>query len=112
VPVHLQRHRQVRRRLREARPQGHVWSPYIVVRYPLLEDAPQVIFRQWNQVIQALSPQRAQEPFAERIRLGTVRWGFEHSQAQVAHLLIELRGEDTVPVMEQKAVGVIRAIRS
>ena len=77
VPVHVQWHRQIRRRLWDARPQGHVRAPSIVMWDPLREEVLQVVCRQGKQVIQAFPPQCADEPLAERIGLGALRRGFE-----------------------------------
>lgn len=46
VPIRLQRRGQWWRRLRDAWPQGHVGTAVVVMLYPLLEEALQMIFRQ------------------------------------------------------------------
>jgi len=66
------------------------------MRYPLREDVPQVVFRQWNHEVQALPPQRAQQPLTQGIGLGASHRGFEDPQPQVAHILVEMLGENTV----------------
>jgi hypothetical protein len=58
--------------------------------------------------VQAFPPQRADEPFAEGIGLGTLRWCFEDAQAQATDMLVKLRGENAVPIMQEETVGVIR----
>jgi hypothetical protein len=67
-----------------------------------------VVCRQWDQIIQAFPPKRAQEPLAQGIRLGTLRGRFQDPQSQVAYVLVELMRENAVVVMDQKAVGVVR----
>lgn len=83
MPVHMQWHWQMWRRLRDARTQGHVGAPSIVMWYPLREDVSQVVCRQGNQVIQAFPPQCAQQPLAERIGLRTLGWGFQDPEPEV-----------------------------
>ena len=67
--------------------------------YPLGEDVPHMGCREGNQVIQAFPPQRADEPLAERIGLGALRWSFEDAQAQVTDMLVKLQGENAVAVV-------------
>lgn len=45
--------------------------------------------------IQAFSPQYAQQPFADRLRLGMLRRYFQHPQSQMANALVKLLGENT-----------------
>jgi hypothetical protein len=66
-----------------------------------------VVFRQGDHKVHTLPPQRAQEPLTEGIGLGTPRRCFQDPETQVPHLLIELLGEDAVPVMDQEAVAVV-----
>jgi hypothetical protein len=84
-----------------------MWAPYIVMLCPLREDAPQVVFRQGNQVVQAFPPQCAQEPLTERIGLGTPRRCFQDPETQVPYLLIELLREDGIPIMNQKLIVMV-----
>jgi hypothetical protein len=54
---------------------GNAWteaavrSPVVVVSHPLPQDEPKMSFIQYDQPIQTLSPDRADQPLAERIRL-------------------------------------------
>jgi hypothetical protein len=59
VPVSMQRHRQPWRWLRDAWTQGHVWATCVVVLNPLVQEAPQVMLGEWDQTVQAFTPQRA-----------------------------------------------------
>ena len=52
--------------------------------------------------------QRADEPLADGVGLRALWRCFQDPQPQMAHLLIELWGEDAVPIMDQEAVGVVR----
>ena len=61
---------QIERRIGNARPQAGVRAAAIVMSDPLPEDVPQMPLIQRNHEIQALSAHRAQQPFAECVRLG------------------------------------------
>jgi hypothetical protein len=85
VPIRLQRRGQWWRRLRNAWPQGHVGTAVVVMLYPRLEEALQMMsFRQRNHAVQTFPPQRAQGPLAVGIGLRTPHWSLEHSQPQLA----------------------------
>ena len=56
-----------------------------------MQETPQVVFCQGDQKVQALSPQRAQEPLTQGIGLGTPHRCFQDPATEVPHLLIELR---------------------
>ena len=62
----------------------------IVMLHPCLQNAAQVVLGQRNHEVQAFAPQRAQEPFAKGIRLGSPHRGFEHSQPQMTYTLVKL----------------------
>ena len=72
-----------------------------------MQDLSQVVFGEGYEVIQALPPQCTDEPLAQGIRLRTLRWGFEDLEPQMADALVELLGENAVPVMQQKLVAMI-----
>ena len=63
---------------------------------------------QRNHQVQAFLPECSQYTFAEGIGLRPLGWCFEHPQAQMAYLLIELLREDAIAVMEQEAIAVVR----
>ena len=72
-----------------ARPKGHVWTPCVIMGYPCLHDASQVVLGQRDDKIQAFSPQRPEQSFAEGIRLGALRRSFQDPEPQVLYTLIE-----------------------
>ena len=76
----MKRNRQVRRRLWDARAQGHMRTTGVIMHDPLVQDTLQVLSCQRNEKIHALTSQRAQEPLAEGIRPRAVRWGFQHCE--------------------------------
>jgi hypothetical protein len=79
VPVVLQQNRQGRGRLRNAWPQGHMRTPLIVMSYPCVQDVSQVVLRKGNHEIEAFPPKCAEHPFADGVRLGTLRRRFQGS---------------------------------
>ena len=66
-----------------------------------------MLCREGNQVIHTFSPQRTEESFADRIGLRVLWWGFQHREPQVPDALVELPGENIIPVMDEEAIGVI-----
>jgi hypothetical protein len=57
------------RRVWNAGTEAGMWSPMVVVNHPLPHDEPKMPFVEHDQPIQTLSPDRADQPLAERIRL-------------------------------------------
>jgi len=70
-----------------------------------------VVFRQGNHAVQALPPERADEPLAERIGLGILGWSSQHLESQVVDTAVELCREDAIPVMEEETVAMVRRDR-
>jgi len=70
-----------------------------------------MICGEWNQKVQALPPQGADEPLAEGIGLRSPYWRLEHPQPQVANALVQLWREDTITVMNQESVGMVSGNR-
>src|SRR5215831_1952314 len=79
----------------------------IVMGDPCREQTPQVVLCEGKHEVYTLSPQRAEKPLADGIRLRTGRWRFQHPEPEVVGALVELRGENAVPIMQQKAIGVV-----
>ena len=67
----------------------------------------QLIFRPWNDVIQALLPPCAQEPFIDRSRLGTRRRRFRDRRSQVAYALVEWLRADGLSIMDRDIVVTV-----
>jgi hypothetical protein len=68
----------------------------------------QVGFGQRDDEIQAFPPQHADEPLTEGIRLRTLGRGFQHPKSQVAYAVVERRREDTISVMDEETIGMVR----
>jgi len=67
-----------------------------------------MVYGQWNHKVHTFLPQRAAEPLTEGIGLETLRWRFEDSRAYVTDILVKLRGENTIPVVQKKTVAMVR----
>jgi hypothetical protein len=74
---------------------------------PFTQQTSQVVFTQRNHEVQAFPPPRAQQSFARRIGSGTSHGGFEDPQPEIPHRLVKPAREDTIPVVDEKAVGMI-----
>jgi hypothetical protein len=83
----------------------------IVILHPCFQQTLQVTFGQWNQKVQTFLSQRTNEPLAERIGLGTLRWRLQDPEPQMAYATIELCGENAVPVMNEEAIPMVRGHR-
>ena len=55
-----------------------------------MKQMPQVVLCEGNHEVETLAPQRADEPFAQSIGLGTLWRRFQDAQTQVAYALIKL----------------------
>ena len=67
-----------------------------------------MVFCERDDENQALPPQRADEPFAEGVRLWTLGWCFQHLEPQMAYAVVELGREDTIAVMHEEAIAMVR----
>ena len=90
VPACLQRHRQLWRWLQDTGIQGHVRAACVVMWYPLVQEMPQVGLGERDQKVQAFPLERAQEPLAEGVGLGTPHRSLEYPRPQVAYVLVDL----------------------
>src|SRR4029450_2336996 len=66
-----------------------------------------MVCAQWNQKVEALPPQRADKPLAERIRLRTLGGCFEHLESQVPYALVKRQRKNAVAVMHEKPAAVV-----
>ena len=86
---------------------SHVRAACVVMLDPLVQQASQVVLCQRDQTVQTLTPQRPKDPFADGVGLWSPGRRFQHSQPQVAYTLIEMLGENSVPVVHQETVAVV-----
>src|SRR5215831_12900581 len=75
--------------------------------HPFLHDAVEMPLVQRDHKVQTLSPQSPDDPFADRIGHGRPYWRFDHVQPHVTYGLVNVFGEDDIPVMDENAVRVV-----
>ena len=75
--------------------------------HPFLHDAVEMPLVQRDHKVQTLSPQSPDDPFADRIGYGRPYWRFDHVQPHVTYGLVNVFGEDGMPVMDENAVYVV-----
>ncbi len=76
--------------------------------YPFIQNAAQLVFRQWNEEVEAFSAERTDHTFTDTVSLGASRRCSEYSQPQVRHRLVELGREDAIAIMDEKTVAMVR----
>jgi len=57
--------------------------------------------------VQTLASHCSNDTFTNRIRNWRPYWRFEHAQPHIPYTLVNLLGENGIPVMDQDAVGVL-----
>jgi len=82
-------------------------SSAIIVANPFTKNLLQMTFAEWNQEVQAFSPNRADQPFTERVRFGCPDWRFQNTNAETIQSHIQTGREDGVAVVDNVAVRVI-----
>jgi hypothetical protein len=88
------------RRVGNAGTEAGVWSPVVVVNHPRPQDEPKMPFIQHNQPIQTLASDRADQPFAERIRLRASYRRLQHGQTHRRHRVIDGGCIDAIVVVD------------
>ena len=79
----------------------------VVMSHPFFENSPQVPIIQWNQEIQALTPNAPYLAFAECIGLRRSEWRFENAQAHCLHGRIERGRVDAVAIVDEKPIRLL-----
>ncbi len=70
VPMFLSCDRETGWRVRDSWPNAGVGSPVIVMREPVLQKQIQVVFRQWDEIVEAFPAECAYDPFTDTVRFG------------------------------------------
>jgi len=91
------------RRVGNAGTEAGVWSPVVVVNHPRPQDEPKMPFIQHNQPIQTLASDRADQPFAERIRLRRAKRRAKNLDPTAPKYVVKTVGEFLVLVASQEA---------
>jgi hypothetical protein len=93
--------------IRDPRPQACMWSPLIVVGYPLSQDVPEVPLAERDHVIEALTPDRSHQPFTVGIGLRRPHWSTQNPQTERLQVVVDLGRKDRVRIMDEEAIPVI-----
>ena len=64
-------------------------------------------FAEWDQEIQAFSPYRADQAFTESVGLRCSKRCLQNTNAKTLQCRVQVRGEDSIAVMDDEAVGMI-----
>ena len=67
-----------------------------------------MVCRQRDNEVQAFAPQRADESLTACIGLRALGRRFEDPESKVLYAAVELRREDAIAIMEEKAIVMIR----
>ena len=70
-----------------------------------------MIFRQWDEKVEAFPAERTNHTFAEAVSFGASIRRPQYSQSHACNRLIELRREDAVSVMDKKIIAMVRRYR-
>ncbi len=108
VPMFLELDGETGWRVRESWPKAGVWAALIVMREPGLQQPTQVVFRQWDETVEAFPAERTDDTFTEAVSFGAPIWGPQDSQSHVSNRLIELGREDAIAIMDKKTVVMVR----
>ena len=57
--------------------------------------------------VQALAPNRADDPLADRVGRGSSGWRLQHGQTESADGLVQMLGKDAIAIMEEVSVTVL-----
>ena len=84
-----------------------VRSSSVVMRHPVAKDSPQVTFVDGNYIVQAFSSNRSNQPLAVGVGRGRFHRSAQNLQPKSLQVFINLRREDRVPIMDEKAMFMI-----
>src|SRR5665213_1042347 len=82
-------------------------SSTIVVANPLTEYFLQITFTEWDQEVQAFSPNRPDQPFAECVRFRRSNRRLQNTDAKALQRRVQPSRENGIAVVDDVAVTVI-----
>ena len=94
-------------RFRKTGPQARKRAAPVVMGNPFLKHSPKMPFTEWEQPIQALSANCADQPFAMSVRLRCPHRRLENRQTHGCHHGIDALGIDAVAVVNDPSMGLI-----
>ena len=83
-------------------------SAPIVVDCEFLYDPTQMPLVAWNQIVQALSPNRSDQAFTKCICHRRSHWRFQNPHFGVFQHLVHFRGKDRVAVVDHESVRMLK----
>src|SRR5215469_14967894 len=79
----------------------------VIVAGPVPNSHLQMAFVEGKQEVETFATEAAAQSLAYRVRLGGSHWRAQNPYAQIPKTLVDLRSEDTVPIVDDEAIGVI-----
>src|SRR5215472_5402173 len=81
--------------------------PPVIVAGPVPNSYLQMAFVEGKQEVETFATEAAAQSFAYRVRLWGSRWRSQNPYAQIPKTLVDLLIEDTVPIVDDEAIGMI-----
>src|SRR5215467_1206322 len=81
--------------------------PPVIVAGPVPNSYLQMAFVEGKQEVETFATEAAAQSLAYRLRLGGSHWRSQNPYAQISKTLVHLLSEDTVPIVDDEAVGMI-----
>lgn len=92
----------------DSRPNAGVWPALIVMRNPVSQNSPQVIFSQRDEKVQALSAKCANYSFTDAVGYRASIRCPEYSKTHMCNGTVELQRKNTIAIVDEKTVAMIR----
>ena len=84
-----------------------MWPPAVIVHSPIPNSHLQMAFVERKQEVETFATEAATQSLADRVRLWGSYWRPQNSYAQIPKTLVDLLSEDTVPIVDDEAIGMI-----
>ena len=81
--------------------------PPVIVAGPVPNSYLQMVFVEGKQEVETFATEAATQSLADRVRLWGSYWRPQNSYAQIPKTLVDLLSEDTVPIVDDEAIGMI-----
>src|SRR5215472_17416627 len=81
--------------------------PPVIVAGPVPNSYLQMPFVEGKQEVETFATEAAAQSLAYRVRLWSPHWRSQNPYAQIPKTLVDLLSEDTVPIVDDEAIGMI-----
>ena len=88
-------------------PERRVWTAPIVVDDELRDNPLEVPLAKWDEIVEALTANGPDQSLNKTVRRRCPDRGLEYAHAKGFQLLIHSRGENSVPVVDQKSIRMV-----